>query len=421
MAVLKKNTAGQNLTFCLVNASTGAALTGATVTAKRSVDGAAQASATGSVTELGNGQYNFAASQADTNGDLIGYLFTASSAIPVNVQVRTTAADLSDTVRLGLTALPNAAANADGGLPILSSSGTTLAYTVSTITTYTGNTPQTGDAFARLGAPTGASVSADVAAVKTDTGNLVMRITATLFSGITSLAQWLGLLGGKQTGNSTARTELRATGAGSGTFDETADSQEAIRDRGDAAWTTGGGGSAPTVGEIADAVWDEAAAAHNTSGTMGAKLNAAGAAADPLDNEVPGAYAAGTAGYAMGNLRRVVTVPAPGVIVRDDGSYDLRRGDSYYNANGRSVPFTFPASPSLVGATVVQKIITRDGDFEVEITLAGQGTGTQTGYAEYSSAFTTGLPLETVDYQIDVTLSDDNVYTAARGKITVAD
>lgn len=38
-----------------------------------------------------------------------------------------------------------------------------------TVTTYTGNTPQTGDAYARLGAPAGASVSADVAAVKVDT------------------------------------------------------------------------------------------------------------------------------------------------------------------------------------------------------------------------------------------------------------
>ncbi len=93
-----------------------------------------------------------------------------------------------------------------------------------------GHTAQTGDNFARLGAPAGASVSADIAAVKTDTGNLVNRITATLFSGITSLAQWLGLLAGKQSGNATARTELRATGAGSGTFDETSDSLEAIRD-----------------------------------------------------------------------------------------------------------------------------------------------------------------------------------------------
>lgn len=34
--------------------------------------------------------------------------------------------------------------------------------TADTIVTYTGNTPQTGDAFARLGAPVGASVSADI-------------------------------------------------------------------------------------------------------------------------------------------------------------------------------------------------------------------------------------------------------------------
>lgn len=62
------------------------------------------------------------------------------------------AIDLTDGVRAGLTALPNAAANANGGLPVLSSSGTTLAYTISTLTTYTNNTPQTGDSYARIGA-----------------------------------------------------------------------------------------------------------------------------------------------------------------------------------------------------------------------------------------------------------------------------
>lgn len=51
-----------------------------------------------------------------------------------------------------------------------------------------------------------------------------------IFTGITSLAQWLGALAGKQTANSTARTEIRATGGGSGTFDETTDSLEALRD-----------------------------------------------------------------------------------------------------------------------------------------------------------------------------------------------
>lgn len=47
------------------------------------------------------------------------------------------------------------------------------ATTVSTVTTLTGHTAQTGDAFARLGAPAGASVSADVAAVKVDTAAIL--------------------------------------------------------------------------------------------------------------------------------------------------------------------------------------------------------------------------------------------------------
>lgn len=41
-----------------------------------------------------------------------------------------------------------------------------------TITTYTGNTPQTGDSFARLGAPAGASVSADIAAIEAQTDDI---------------------------------------------------------------------------------------------------------------------------------------------------------------------------------------------------------------------------------------------------------
>lgn len=63
--------------------------------------------------------------------------------------------------------------------------------TVGVLTTYTGNTVQTGDAFERLGAPDGASVSVDVAAVKMDTAAILVdtgttldgRIPAALVSG----------------------------------------------------------------------------------------------------------------------------------------------------------------------------------------------------------------------------------------------
>lgn len=112
---LKKNTASQTVGFCLVNASTGAALTGATVSVRRCLDGTFAAT-TGAVTEDSGGLYKFAPSQADTNGDQVAYYFTATSAIPVCLNLRTTAADMADTVRFGLTALPNAAAEASGGL-----------------------------------------------------------------------------------------------------------------------------------------------------------------------------------------------------------------------------------------------------------------------------------------------------------------
>ena len=52
--------------------------------------------------------------------------------------------------------------------------------TVGTVTTLTGHTAQTGDAFARLGAPAGASVSADVAAVKVDTAAVLVDTGTTL-------------------------------------------------------------------------------------------------------------------------------------------------------------------------------------------------------------------------------------------------
>jgi hypothetical protein len=120
--------------------------------------------------------------------------------------------------------------------------------------------------------------------------------------------------------------ELMSKTTGSFTFDQTTDSNEALRDRGDAAWITATGfstlsqadvrtavglGSAnldtqlaalPTAGENADAVWEEAIADHSgTAGSTAEALNAAGAAGDPWTTALPGAYGAGSAGNIIGN------------------------------------------------------------------------------------------------------------------------
>jgi hypothetical protein len=131
---------------------------------------------------------------------------------------------------------------------------------------------EAGVDWANIGAPTTtvALSGTTIGTVTTLTNDpagvttLLGRITSTLFTGITSMKEWLGLLAGKQVGNTTARTEIRSSGAGSGTYDETVDSQEAIRDRGDVAWITGAGG-------------------------------------DPWTTALPGAYGAGTAGNILGN------------------------------------------------------------------------------------------------------------------------
>jgi hypothetical protein len=115
--MIRKNVAGQFLYVVAVKTADGTALTGATISGFRSIDGAAQAAITGTITELANGQYKVALSQADTNGNNIGFLFTASGMIPVGFVVITTAADPTDSVRFGLSALPAAAAGANGGLP----------------------------------------------------------------------------------------------------------------------------------------------------------------------------------------------------------------------------------------------------------------------------------------------------------------
>jgi hypothetical protein len=101
-------------------------------------------------------------SASEMNGDRIVVQFVDAAGgewDEVSVVVLTTAVTVDDLVRSTTPAntLAVDAANKVVGV-----------VTVDTVTTLTGHTPQTGDNFARLGAPAGASVSADVAAVKVD-------------------------------------------------------------------------------------------------------------------------------------------------------------------------------------------------------------------------------------------------------------
>jgi hypothetical protein len=156
--------------------------------------------------------------------------------------------------------------------------------------------PQTGDNFARLGAPAGASISADIAGVQSDTNDIQTRIPAALVSGridasvgamatdvLTSTALAASAVTEIQSGLSTldAAGVRTAVGLASANLD----TQLA---------------ALPTAAENADAVWDEVLSGHLTAGSTGNALNAAGSAGDPWSTSIPGAYGAGSAGYIIG-------------------------------------------------------------------------------------------------------------------------
>jgi hypothetical protein len=128
----------------------------------------------------------------------------------------------------------------------------------------------------------GTSTSLDRDAAISRTGLLGADSTlpaTTFFSGVTDLGEWLGLMAGKQVGDATARTEIRATGAGSGTYDETTDSLEAALDSQDHGGT---GADAVTINldaagdDLADAdVWisNDSAGTNVIAGTLQSDSN----------------------------------------------------------------------------------------------------------------------------------------------------
>lgn len=252
--MMKKNVASQIIGAQMVSATDGSAFTG-TVSALVTKDGGTQTAGGGTVTHEGNGYHTYSITQSETNADLVAVTFTGTGAVPATIQVYT-------------------------------------------------SFPQTGDAFDRLGAPAGASVSADVAAIKTQTGaietdtqDIQARLPAALVSGrmdasvgamaantLTASALATDAVSEIQSGLSTldAAGVRSAIGLASANLDTQLD-------------------ALPTAAEIADAVWDEALSGHTTAGSAGKALSDAGSAGDPWSTAVPGAYSAGQAGKILGD------------------------------------------------------------------------------------------------------------------------
>lgn len=135
---MKKNVASQVIGVQMTTAADGTDFTG-TVTALITGDGGTQSASGGTgPTHEGNGFHTYLPTQAETNFDHIGFTFTGSGAISATIQLYT-------------------------------------------------EFPQTGDSFARLGAPAGASVSADILVIDNFVDGLETTIGAA-GAGLTALA-----------------------------------------------------------------------------------------------------------------------------------------------------------------------------------------------------------------------------------------
>jgi hypothetical protein len=247
---VKKNVAGQKIGAQMVSASDGSAFTGS-VTVYVTGDGGTQAAGSvgsGACTHEGNGYHTYAPAQAETNYDLTAFTFIGTGAVPVTIQVFN-------------------------------------------------SFPQTGDSYARLGAPAGASVSADIATIDGNVDSILVDTAeiGAAGAGLTAVpwnASWdaevqsecadaltaydpptkTEMDSGFAALNDIAATDIVSNGAittlaGAVVNVDLVDVCTTNTDmRGtDSAYT----GTPPTAGAIADAVWDEATSGHSTAGTAG--------------------------------------------------------------------------------------------------------------------------------------------------------
>ena len=137
--MLRKNVAGQFVHIAAVNATTGAALSGATISIRRCLDGTFAAGGATITEDTGLGFYKVALTPADTNGNDCAFFFTATNMVPVCINVITTACDPTAATNFGITALP-AVASGSAGAVIVSGTGTAALSVSSGLVTLAGVT-----------------------------------------------------------------------------------------------------------------------------------------------------------------------------------------------------------------------------------------------------------------------------------------
>lgn len=247
-----------------------------------------------------------------------------------------------------------------------------------------------------------AASAASTAATNTGTLAISLAALALKFSGITSIANWIRAGLRKSSPDATAIAEIND---GGGTYDPTTDSPEAIRDRGDAAWT----GTGLTAQDV-----------RNAQGL--AYTGSSSAAVGSVDKTLTDI------------LRATNTIGGGKIIhrgpVTSDGHITIVRGDDYNVASGQPLEWTDTGGswPTLTGASIsfTARVKNANGTIgSVVMTTAGSvvtGSGANKKVrVEPLKAATGALTPGNRNHRFDVqaTLSTGEVITLVMGEMTV--
>jgi hypothetical protein len=439
----------------------------------------------------------------------------AANAADCDVVIPLRGLDPYDGVRGGMTAIPNAAAGANGGLPLGDANARVDVSKVA------GTTQTARDLGAQLDAAVSTRLAAasytapdntnigiivgrtDVAtstrlasASYTAPDNTTIGIIATAltalagkFTGITLLASWLRLLIRSGATDATALGEINTGGTGAfapatesleyiannlsgGAGDWTSGERSEIRERLGITGTTAAPGGTPSLATAASvsALGSPAQASSlttlaakfagitlvggwlrtlarktasdatalgeiNTGGTgtfvpstmslevLPSISGGGGGGSDPLLNEVPGSYAAGTAGAALGRIGTgTINVVSP---LSASGDLTLIAGDDYLDADSRALSFTNSAGtwPNLTGATITLVAI-RNGSTLIEVTgsvvtpTGSQSVKVEPTAADLAPPSNASASWEYI-YGVYATLSNGHKVTLQTGKLTL--
>lgn len=350
--------------------------------------------------------------------------------------------------------------------------------TIGTVTTYTGNTPQTGDAYARIGvagagltalgdsriANLDATVSsrtkpADTQAAVTTVTNLTNAPTSGDFTaamksslnaatpsvtvsdktgfslsaaGILSIWNQLtadaGILANTFAAllknylnaavGSIPTTPLLTTDVRLNNLDATVSSRA----------TQTSVNNLPSAATIAAATRD----VDNTNpaaNSLGAKVNSAASAGDPWATSLPGLYAAGTAGNIIGNIvsgvwnfmtRTLTGLPGQvsytGPVNQQGTVIVLYRGSDYKAASNNALLWNLTGQPDLTGASVT---LFTGGILADAAGSVVQPTGSQQVMVELTVAQTQAAKAVKGEFQLWLTLATHENYAAVTGTISV--